>query len=927
MEDGVLSPATILGAPADYPMDLDFMDELFLEGCWLETRDGSEFLNQNPPSSSPLFDPLFWPTLEPNGESNANPSPKSNQEERHRSLFIESQGKSPLHTLPPPWATTDVVKYSGVSEAHITEGSSELSRRWWIGPKANPGPSSSVMERLWRALMYIKDVIRDKDILVQIWVPVHEEGRRVLTTRDLPFALDDNSSKLARYRDISVKYQFSAEEDSKELVLGLPGRVFSGKVPEWTPDVRFFRNDEYPRLIHAQQNDVRGTLALPIFELDSRTCLGVVEIVMTTQKIKYRPELESVCKALEAVDLKSSEVLSTQNVFNKYYQAAIPEIQQVLRSACDTHRLPLAQTWVPCIYQGKEGCRHSDENYGQCVSTVDHACYALDPQVQSFHEACSEHHLFRGQGVVGLAFMTNQPCFSADITSYTKTEYPLSHHARMFRLQAAVAIRLRSIHTGAADFVLEFFLPVDCKDPEEQKKMLTSLSLIIQQCCQSLRVITDKELEEESGSRVDEVVVPSNPRPARNTCFTEAPQNDTDLSLFPEEKKPREISDGRLSKLSDNQRDSILKPSVDCVEECSTVGEGSFSSVGVGKTGERRRTKAEKTITLQVLRQYFAGSLKDAAKSIGVCSTTLKRICRQHGIKRWPSRKIKKVGHSLQKLQLVIDSVQGASGAFQIDSFYTNFPELASPNVSGTSPFSTSKPNDHPMPSNMQPGDGGIFSVQAATAAATSKSSSSCSQSSSSSHCCSSRSQLHPQTWNNVTSSDDLIAGESSGGGDDVVLKRVRSEAGLNACSEDGRKLLPRSQSHKSLMEHHKTEKWFPPSSAKNNNNGARIPQQQGEFQKVKVTYGEDRTRFRMQNNWGFIDLQQEVGRRFGIQDMVKFTLKYLDDDSEWVLLTCDADLEECFEVYRSSQNATIKLSLQPSRHLYRGCLRGNDPL
>lgn len=165
-----------------------------------------------------------------------------------------------------------------------------------------------------------------------------------------------------------------------------------------------------------------------------------------------------------------------------------------------------------------------------------------------------------------------------------------------------------------------------------------------------------------------------------------------------------------------------------------------------------------------------------------------------------------------------------------------------------------------------------------------------------------------------------------------MVLKRVRSEARLNACSEDERKLMPRSQSHKSLIEHCKSGKSFPSTSLtndnnNNNNNGHRIYQQEGEFQRVKVTYGDEKTRFRMQNNWGFLDLQQEVGRRFGIQDMAMFTLKYLDDDSEWVLLTCDADLEECFEVCRSSQMSTIKLSLQLSRHLSRGSLRGNDPL
>ncbi|KAF4384775.1 hypothetical protein F8388_002935 [Cannabis sativa] len=911
MEEGVLSPSTILGAPSEYPMDLDFMDELFLEGCWLETRDGSEYISQTS-SSNPLFDPLFWPTLETNGDLNANPSQRSNQEGRQKSIFNESVGVSVLRALPPSQTINNAPNNPGVSEGLITEND-EMRRKNWIGTKESQGPSSFVMEKLCRALMYIKDVIRDKDILVQIWIPVDKEGRRVLTTRDLPFALDDSCPKLARYRDISVKYQFPAEEDSKGLIMGLPGRVFSGKVPEWTPDVRYFRNDEYPRLMHAYQYDVRGTLALPIFEQGSRICLGVVEVIMTTQKIKYRPELESVCKALEAVNLKSSEVLSTHNVFNKYYQAALPEIQQVLKSACDTHRLPLAQTWVPCIYQAKEGCRHSDENYVQCVSTVDHACYVADPHIQGFHEACSEHHLLRGQGVVGGAFMTNQPCFSADITLYPKTEYPLSHHAMLFELHAAVAIRLRSIHTGAADFVLEFFLPKDCTDPEEQKKMLTSLSLIIQQCCQSLRVVTEKELEEEGDFQANKVLTPSIDRPDTEICFQEVQQNETDLSLFTVEK----TSDGRHSKSSQNQRGSSLKPSDEYVEECSTVGEGSFSNLGGVKTGERRRTKAEKTITLQVLRQYFAGSLKDAAKSIGVCSTTLKRICRQHGIKRWPSRKIKKVGHSLQKLQLVIDSVQGASGAFQIDSFYSNFPELASPNVSGTSPFSTSKANDHPTPSCLQQpgeGSGGMYSAQATTAAAaaTSKSSSTYSQSSSSSQCCSSRSQQHPQTWNNmVTSSEDANGGENSG--DDVVLKRVRSEAELFASHEvDNNNLLPRSQSHISLMEHRKSLKsGFPPSSVKNER---QLTQQEGELQRVKVTYGEEKTRFRIHNNWGFTDLQQEVGRRFGIQDMTTFTIKYLDDDSEWVLLTCDADLEECFEVWPASQNSTIKLSLQLSR-------------
>ncbi|EYU24986.1 hypothetical protein MIMGU_mgv1a018299mg [Erythranthe guttata] len=94
-------------------MDLDYMDELLLEGCWLEAN-GSEVSNFD--SSAPFspFQPSFpWPALEP-----AN---------------------------------------------HNTESS------------ASP----------------------DKNVLIQVWVPVNGGGKRVLTTNNQPFSLDLNCPCLA----------------------------------------------------------------------------------------------------------------------------------------------------------------------------------------------------------------------------------------------------------------------------------------------------------------------------------------------------------------------------------------------------------------------------------------------------------------------------------------------------------------------------------------------------------------------------------------------------------------------------------------------------------------------------------------------------------------------------------------------------------
>ncbi|OVA00610.1 Phox/Bem1p [Macleaya cordata] len=929
MEDGRFPLDNMSGALSDPSADFDLMDELLLGGCWLETTEGSDFLQPSSSNSTAFFNSSYFLPTTSEG-LNPNPPQNNSQEETGGPIVprnpssLEPQTETSIATRYLNQNTFQIAECTGQSERTPIEGSFELSRRWWIGPSTNSRPLSSVRDRLIHALGNIKDSIKHGDVLIQIWVPVKRGGKQVLITNDQPFSLDTSCQRLISYRNVSMKYQFPADEDSNESV-GLPGRVFLGKVPEWTPDVRFFSSDEYPRIDHAQLYDVRGTLALPIFERGSRSCLGVVEVVMTTQKINYRPELENVCRALEAVNLRGSEVASPPVVKAPHvsYQAVLPEILEVLRAVCETHRLPLAQTWVPCILQGKEGCRHSDENYTNCVSTVDSACCVADPQILGFHEACSEHHLFRGQGVAGRAFRTNQPCFSSNITTFSKKDYPLSHYARMFGLQAAVAIRLRSIYTGTVDYVLEFFLPVNCRDIEEQKMMLSSLSIIIQQVCRSLRVVMDKELEEETNLNTSEVVVPSNEGPNREvmpnlgpapskgsseeesswiTHMMEAQRKGKSL----QKEEPTEgfkvtthwdspevvLQPGQtFTEFKQHRQDSGLKDNAESGGD-SSLGDRRFSSMS--KTGEKRRTKMEKTISLQVLRQYFAGSLKDAAKSIGVCPTTLKRICRQHGITRWPSRKIKKVGHSLRKLQVVIDSVQGAEGAFQIGSIYANFPELTSPNLSGTSPFSASKPNDQSNPSNTQP-EGGGFSPQAA---ASKSPSSSCSQSSSSSLCCSSGKQQNPLIG--LAGNEDASMAETAGG----TLKRARSDAELHSTGQEDPGFLARSQSQKCFSEHPSLDDSLPPLP-----NSSRFCRDRGAL-RMKVTYGEEKVRFSMQLNWVFKDLQQEIAKRFHIDDMSRIDLKYLDDDSEWVLLTCDADLEECMDIYKSSQTQTIKLSV-----------------
>ncbi|KAL3624336.1 hypothetical protein CASFOL_033152 [Castilleja foliolosa] len=779
----------------DNGIDFSFLDQL---GFWLETTTADD--NESIPFSFPDNNPQQKPT------NISSVSPQNNQ---------------------PP--------------VSLEENTS--SRLLWVGP---------IKKRLMQVINHLKDSLTDKDVLIQIWVPVKKGGKQVLTTKNQPFSLDPNCKNLAEYRDVSRNYQFAADRDTiNKDFFGLPGRVFLNKLPEWTPDVRFFKREEYPRVSYAHQFDVRGSLALPVFERVSGNCLGVVEIVTTTQKLNYRPDLENVCRALEAVDLKSS-ALSPPNVEDsgESYQAAVTEIRSVLKCMCETHKLPLVQTWAPCIQQsrgGPGGCRHSDENYTKCVSTVDSACYVDDQQVRGFHEACSEHHLLKGEGIVGKAFLTNQPCFSDDITAFSKTEYPLAHYARLFNLCAAVAIRLRSTQNETADFVLELFLPINCKDADEQRRMLDSLSSVIQRTCQSFRVVTDHELAQEAEKYSESI-----------------------------NKKGKGVVNVSL----DHQKEQIqLDNNNNSESEFHHQPEGSenisFSGgLTLPKTStERRRTKTEKTITLQVLRQYFAGSLKDAAKNIGVCPTTLKRICRQHGITRWPSRKIKKVGHSLKKLQLVIDSVQGAEGSIQLSSFYNKFPEL---NVSASAAQQMKTQPPEAVTALLSPCSSGSHS------------------SSSSSYCCSTG-VLNTQPSSSVAN------------GHGLMLKRARSNAELASGQDDENKNKQRLfRTYSNKINNNAAPNDAPPLPNKNDDDVMVGPTTTRTF-RVKAGYGEEKVRFSMKAHWDFRRLQQEVLRRFNIdENESRVSMKYLDDDCEWVLLTCDADLEECIDIHSSS--STIKL-------------------
>lgn len=800
-------------------------------------------------------------------------------------------------------------------------------------------------EKLTHALRYFKEST-DQHLLVQVWAPVKSGDRYVLTTSGQPFVLDHQSIGLLQYRAVSMMYMFSIDGDNAGE-LGLPGRVYKQKVPEWTPNVQYYSSTEYPRLNHAISYNVHGTVALPVFDPSVQSCIAVVELIMTSKKINYADEVDKVCKALEAVNLKSTEILDHPNVqiCNEGRQSALVEILEILTVVCEEHKLPLAQTWVPCKYRSvlahgggvKKSCLSFDGScMGEvCMSTSDVAFHVIDAHMWGFRDACIEHHLQKGQGVSGKAFIYHRPCFSKDISQFCKVEYPLVHYARMFGLAGCFAVCLQSPYTGDDYYILEFFLPPSCRDEDDQNALLESILGLINQCLRNLKV-ADNGASNEASLQLSNVLIIEN-EDFKTTghfgnsegCFRESPEDDTN-GVHEFDKGNNKVSEGHVlaDDNSQNNGTSVSRPNGSGASDSSLLHKSN-------KQPERRRGKAEKTISLEVLQQYFSGSLKNAAKSLGVCPTTMKRICRQHGISRWPSRKINKVNRSLSKLKQVIESVQGSDAAFNLTSITGPLPtipvgpssdsfnieranqskaELSNPAVDGDRDSSLQKSLENGSHFGLVMPQQGFVDTSNNVQLEADKVSLS-------------RSSSGEGSINSRTSEGSC---QGSPANQTFVCKPIASTFLEPQPNPEGftkepfqepelplsRMLIEDSGSSKDLKNFF-TSATDKPKFAPPSNFG---PMQNSGTVTIKASFKEDIVRFRFPCSSNVMVLKDEVAKRLRM-DVGMFDIKYLDDDHEWVKLACNADLEECMEISRHSRSHVIRLLVSDiAAHIGSSC-------
>ncbi|RVW14881.1 Protein NLP7 [Vitis vinifera] len=780
--------------------------------------------------------------------------------------------------------------------------------------------------------------------------------------------IKERMTQALRYFKESTEQHVLAQSDG---ALRLPARVFRQKLPEWTPNVQYYSSREYSRLNHALHYNVRGTLALPVFEPSGPSCVGVLELIMTSQKINYAPEVDKVCKALEldfiicaagagcafissygiltkfielvyhniaeAVNLKSSEILEhpkAQNqICNEGRQNALAEILEIFTVVCETYKLPLAQTWVPCrhrsVLAGGGGLRKSCSSFdgscmGQvCMSTTDVAFYVVDAHMWGFREACAEHHLQKGQGVAGRAFESHNSCYCSNITQFCKTEYPLVHYARMFGLTCCFAICLRSTHTGNDDYILEFFLPPSITDSRDQQTLLDSLLATMKQHFQSLRVASGKEFEEEEKS-VEIIKLPMN---------------------------------GKL----DSRLESIQ------------ISQSTPSPPGPDILPSRGEMQQLDSTKHQLMVEFDA--IKDRENVVGAGAAWNLR---------WPSRKINKVNRSLSKLKRVIESVQVSERAFGLTSLTSSPLPVAVGSISWPAtlngPYQQNSPGSKSAepqgeksgsPTCRTPGSDGQAETAAqfheggrsshkeliheqsgclpelgkgATGSKTRSGSREESAGTPTSHgSCQGSPENETTSAKNHSNSPIYDQCEKAVGGLESAFQP--RELSLSAAfsipealittepqthfggmliedagsSKDLRNLCP-SVADAMLDERVPESSWTnPPCSdipPKHTMNAVAhtIPQITARpdvrTMTIKATYRDDIIRFRIPLTSGIVELKEEVAKRLKLE-VGTFDIKYLDDDHEWVLIACNADLQECMDISWTTGSNIIRLLVQ----------------
>ncbi|CDP15647.1 unnamed protein product [Coffea canephora] len=584
--------------------------------------------------------------------------------------------------------------------------------------------------------------------LVQFWGLVKIGEKMYLTTCDQPFALycsyyfDGDVKKLCEYRKHCLEYLIPVgDEISADQIGGFPenapGRVFRSGLPEYAPDVRDYTHREYPQRDYAVGR-VRDYWALRIYHPTRHLPIGVLEIVSTGYSFIPRH--------------------------------AVLEKLQLLKAGANTLKLvnnTLIYLWLMDNVFAESTTSVESDNYlrkpphgkiaiiDEALSKVRKICglgYGVTKTWTISGEILSRHRgvdfIRKGQGVVGRAFSSKSACFCRDVRQLSITEYPLVVQARSYKYSACFAVCLQSSCSNNCIYVLEFFLPTNEEDEDEDKAdygedededkvdygdpmtLLHSLMETLKECLgSSFQIASGQELGQKLTIEVIKVS-PEDEFDSFEICNTTGIESTTRLGEVQggEEMMRLDFSSQQIdaangsmnvhggegmmqldfsSQLVDTanacingvhgQQSGIVGPpprpehAQGCVnisyQELNLAGvdvaHNSMNGIYEQQNGIVRSTIGQELVQNMVSIADHEPIVEDPERDdaiieqsgnefsilkIAVSRSTLKRICREYGIRRWPPLKERKVNQVFAKQKAVQPTTENTEENHQSDA-------------------------------------------------------------------------------------------------------------------------------------------------------------------------------------------------------------------------------------------------------------------
>ncbi|GHP05696.1 hypothetical protein PPROV_000444600 [Pycnococcus provasolii] len=304
--------------------------------------------------------------------------------------------------------------------------------------------------------------------------------------------------------------------------------------------------------------------------------------------------------------------------------------------------------------------------------------------------------------------------------------------------------------------------------------------------------------------------------------------------------------------------------------------------------------KEERAKQLQALQSLFAYRLKEAAARLGVGTTSLKRMCRAHGIKRWPHRKVFSVARCVEQLRNATGCTTGENAAALTMAAVSRGASASALMDSSLVRQASSKGDPNVVGMSMRGENHFQALVSEAHAAADGPANSDLPRASSKVHAkvnMNNRDDDKSPTENGIMSSARRPGTDSP-----QAVTRLNTPSSDSA--DDTTRVMD-GNGNKTTKEEF-ANPIFDSRGAIRNGKAVMVAAagvHDDKISMVKVEYGDDVVKLRMQQDdaLSYRALLASAKQRFRMSYDCRMRLKYQDADGEWVLLSDDTDLIEAW--------------------------------